>query len=264
MEPLIYYPTFEPPSEIWLKFSLLYFEDFRPIVPYNRIDSLSPEFRMVQEKTDLITICSPRFDDGERASIKAIDEVDTMLKRPEKGERLFKQNLFLEKWRDERTWKSKLYVEKFSQDWANYCIENQIGQKIDDGLLLSEELCFLFMTYLAKELAFRESAAIITDNNKFDNFTNYARATNHTLDRRTKFAKNICSLLVPQNLNDIPIKKIIKFRKKNRALISAFNSELDNVQEKIGKGYSGKEFIENYNKIYSESLPSDKTLKMSK
>ena len=37
------------------------------------------------------------------------------------------------------------------------------------------------MTYLAKELAFRESAAIITDNNRFDNFTNYARGTNATL-----------------------------------------------------------------------------------
>ena len=30
MEPLIYYPTFEPPTDAWLKFSLLYFENFRP------------------------------------------------------------------------------------------------------------------------------------------------------------------------------------------------------------------------------------------
>ena len=108
------------------------------------------------------------------------------------------------------------------------------------------------MTHLAKEIAFTQSAAIITDNNRFDNYTNFSRVTTPYVDRRTKFAKGIINLLVPSNLADIPIEKLIKFRNKKRKLIAAFNQEIDNVQEKISIGFTERSFIDSYNNIYSE------------
>lgn len=252
MKPLIYYPTFEPPSELWLKFSMLYFENFKPIVPYNRRHLLSRDFRFIQNETDLITICTPEYNDGYRASLYAIEEVKKIMETPYNRSMLFNEPNILRKWNNQSNWDYLIYEEKFSFEWSNFCVENNLGRKVNDGILLSEELAFLFMTYLAKELAFRESAAIITDNNRFDNFTNYARGTNATLNNRTKFAKGLFNILVPQNLSDIPIERLVDFRNRNKQLITAFNKELDNVQDKIGEGYTCRDFIDSYNNIYSE------------
>lgn len=252
MEPLIYYPTFEPPSDIWLKFSLLYFENFMPIVPNNRQDLISDGFRLIERETDLITLYNPYYEDGYRASLQSIDEVQKMLQNTYDRSPLFRQINALRKWQNPEKWNFIIYREKFSDNWACFCQENNLGISTEDGLLVHEELAFLFMTYLAKEIAFRESAAVITDNNRFDNFTNYARASNSTIDRRNKFAKGIFSFLVPKNISEIPISTLIEFRNKNRHLLRAFNSELDNVQNRIGQGYSEREFVESYNDIYSE------------
>jgi len=252
MEPLIYYPTFEPPSDTWLKFALLYFENFMPIVPHNRQNLITDGFRLIQRETDLVTLYSPEYEDGYRASLQSIDEVQKILINTHERSPLFRQINVLRKWQNPEKWNFMVYNEKFSDNWAYFCEDNNLGRRTEDGLLIHEELAFLFMTYLAKEIAFRESAAVITDNNRFDNFTNYARATNSAIDRRTKFAKGIFSFLVPKNISDIPICSLIEFRNRNRHLLRAFNDELDNVQSKISEGYSHADFIESYNNIYSE------------
>lgn len=252
MEPLIYYPNFEPPSDIWLKFSLLYFENFKPIVPYNRRHLISDDFRLIEKETDLVTLYAPHYDDGYRASLKAIEETEKILANPHERSPLFNRVNVLRKWQKPENWNFFVYKEKFSDNWLHFCEEHNIGLATEDGLYLPEELAFLFMTYLAKEIAFKESSAIITDNNRFDNFTNYSRATTPSISKRTKFAKGLFNFIVPQNLSEIPFAQLIDFRNKNRHLITAFNKELDNVQEKIGEGYSKNDFIESYNHIYSE------------
>lgn len=252
MEPLIYYPTFEPPSDTWLKFALLYFENFKPIVPYNRQHLISESFRLVERETDLVDLYAPHYDDGYRASIQSVEEVEKILNDTYNRSPLFRQVNVLSKWRDPGYWNFIVFREKFSENWWDFCEKNRLGRQTPDGILMSEELAFLYMTYLAKEIAFRESAAIITDNTKFDNFTNYAKAMTPKVDQGTKFAKGIFNFLLPIDLAEIPVTKLIEFRNKNRHLIKAFNMELDNVQKKISQGYSQKDFIESYNNIYSE------------
>lgn len=252
MEPLIYYPNFEPPSDIWLKFSLLYFENFKSIVPYNRRHLISSNFQRIENETDLVSLYAPDYEDGHLASLKAIEEAEKILRNTYDRSPLFNHVNVLRKWQKPENWNFLIYREKFSENWSYFCQENNIGERTEDGIKLPEELAFLFMTYLAKEIAFRESSAIITDNNRFDNFTNYSRATKPTIDRKTRFAKGLFSLIVPKNLSEIPIERLIEFRNTNRHLISAFNQELDNVQDKISEGYSHQDFIESYNHIYSE------------
>ncbi|HMI04633.1 MAG TPA: hypothetical protein VK541_19235 [Pedobacter sp.] len=62
-------------------------------------------------------------------------------------------------------------------EWVDYCKDKNIGQPIENGILVSEELAFLFMSYLANEMAHSENTAIVTDNPRFDNFTNVRRLT---------------------------------------------------------------------------------------
>jgi len=252
LESLIYYPNFEPPSEIWLKFSLLYLENFQSIVPYNKRDLLTDNFRRIVDQTDLVTLYDPNYNVGSRASLLAIEEVDKILKSTYDRSPLFGQVNVLRKWQNQANWKFHIHREKFSDNWVRFCVENSLGSETPDGILMHEEPAFLFMTYLGKEIAFDECAALITDNNKFDSFTNYARATSHTINNRNKFAKGIFNLLVPKNLSEIPFETLIQFRNSNRPLINAFNIELDNVQSKIGDAYGENDFINSYNNIYSD------------
>lgn len=252
MEPLIYYPNFEPPSDTWLKFSLLYFENFKSIVPYNRRHLISDNFRLVERETDLVSLYAPDYEDGYRASLQSIEEVQKFLSNTYDRSPLFRQINVLRNWHNPDNWSFLIFREKFSDNWVYFCEENNLGRRTNDGLLMSEELAFLFMTYLAKEIAFRESAAIITDNNRFDNFTNYARSTKPIVDKTARFAKGLFNLIVPKNLNEIPIEQLLDFRNKNRHLLRAFNNELDNVQDKISTGYSHQDFIDSYNNIYSD------------
>lgn len=252
MEPLIYYPSFEPPSEIWLKFAILYFENFKPIVPYERRHNLSDNFKRIIDQTDLVEIYSPEYDTGYRASLKTIEEIEKINKDEIGRSYLFNKVGILRNWKNHQNHLYEIYREKFSNDFYNYCINHKIGQRSPNGIIVPIELGYMYMTYLAKEIAFQESAAIITDSVRFDNFTNYARATNSTFTRKNKFAKGIINLLVPKNLSDISFEKLIEFRNKNRELISAFNTELDNTQDSISNGYSDQNFIDNFNNIYSD------------
>jgi len=252
MKPLIYYPSFEPPDEIWLKFALLYFKECRPIIPYNRENLVSNGFREIKENTNLINAINPGYNEGVEASIKAREEVESICRRPHERSHHFNHVNIVRKFRDEDSWDYELFVEKFSYEWKDYIIENGFGKKTDNGLLMSKDLGFIFMSFLASEIAYVEDTAIVTDNDAFDNFTNSRRMNNIGLGRRNNFAKGIINLLVPQNLSEIPFEKLIKFRNKNIGHILAFNNQLDLVEDKIGRGYVERDFIKEYNEIYSD------------
>jgi hypothetical protein len=252
MEPLIYYPSLEPPDDTWLKFALIYFEKFRPIVPYSRRHLLSDNFRRICQSTDLIELYEPNYEVGERASLAAKEEAEKMLTLDPERRRLFGQESTIRRWRDQANWGTQIFHEKFSDNWGNFCLSNKIGIRNDDGILLPEELAFLFMTFLAKEVAFEENAAIVTDNVRYDNFTNFTRVINPTQGARMRFAQGIINLLIPQNLSQISFKQLIEFRNRNRERIRAFNTELDIVQQRIGQGFTSQNFIDSYNRVYSE------------
>ena len=250
MRRLIYYPTFEPPDKVWLKFSLLYFEDFEPIVPSYRRHELSRDYQMLIAETDLIKPFSPDYSQGQRASIRTIQETETLFRS---GRRFpFNTVRLKEKWQDPNQWRFLVYEEKFSHEFIQFCQDNSIGKRTKDGLLLPEELSFIFMTQLAKEIAYDKDAAIITDNIRFDDYTNLSRTHVRRIQMKNQFAKGIINLLVPQNLSEIEFRKLIKFRNSNRRLIQAFNKELENIQDQIGNGLTERAFIESFNNTYSE------------
>jgi hypothetical protein len=251
MQKLIYYPSFEPPDKEWLKFALLYLEEFEPIVPLNRQQELSDEYKILINETDLIKPFSPDYSQGHRASLNTIKEAEYLLNS---GDRPSSFNIvrLKEKWQNSKNWDFHVYEEKFSYDFIEFCKRHNIGKRTGDGLLLPEELAFMFMTQLAKEIAYDKDAAIITDNIRFDDYTNMSRTFSRSTQVRNRFAKGVVNLLIPQNLGEVDFRKLIKFRNVNRKLIRTFNTEIDNIQHLISNGLTEKVFIEKFNNIYSE------------
>jgi len=251
MENLVYFPTFEPPAPTWLKFALLYVDNFNPIIPDSGRRHLTKDYERVIGETDLITPYRPSYDQGDRASIKAIEFVKKLNENPYRYTNLFNRPNII------RTMRSnnrlfKIFAEKFSMNWEDYCLQKGFGERTDGGILVTEELAFIFMTFLAEEIAFQEGKSIITDNNNFDNFLNYRKVIpRHIYDRQT-FAQGVLSLTVPRDISTIPVSNLIRFRNTNRERIRAFNAELNNSLNNVQDGISEKDFVDRFNNIYSE------------
>lgn len=252
MENLVYFPTFEPLTPNWLKFALLYLDNFNPIIPDSGLMQLSMDYQRVINETDLIDPYKPSYDQGDRASIKAIEFIDNVGSRPYHFTNLFNRANIIKIISNTQSRLFKIFREKFSMSWEDYCLQNKYGERTEGGILVTEELAFIFMTFLAEEIAFEEGKSIITDSNKFDNFLNYRRTIPKPVIDKRNFAQGVLSLTVPRNISTIPINNLIRFRNANRERIRAFNAELNNSLNNIQNGVSEQDFIDRFNNIYSE------------
>lgn len=144
MSSLIYFPNFEPQNEKWLKFSLLYLDEFRPIIPDARRDDISDLYKIIKNETDLINSYSPKFLHGEYAGTKSMEELDKILTNPERY-RLQFNNEDIGNWEDQKKWNYVLYSEKYTPEFEKFCLTNNLGKEIKDGILVSEEVGYIFM-----------------------------------------------------------------------------------------------------------------------
>ena len=254
MKKYIYYPNFEPPENEWLKFSTLYLDKFESIIPYNRQHLVTDDYRTLQNETDLVDFFSPEYHQGEKASLKAINEAERILKRTYESSFLFNRINIVRDWKNPSSWDYQIYGEKFSYSWAEFCESEKIGIRNSDGIKLPKSLAFLYMTHLAKEIAFERNGNIITDNLEYDRYTSYSQIKTTTTNVRDKFIRGIIKLQVPKNLNEIPFKTLIDFRNKNRELITSFNTQIDIIENLIGNGISEQKFIDEYNYTLNEII----------
>ena len=252
MKKFLYYPNLEPPNTEWLKFSLLYLEKFESIVPYDRQHLISDDYRRISQETDLVDLYAPGYEQTERASIKSINHTENILNKPYRYSGLFNRVNLKRDWTNRMNWNYQIFSEKFSPQFAYFCVENNLGERNNDGLLLPKELAFLFMTHLAKEISTERNGSIITDNVEFDSYTNYSRITKVSTRKRLEFMKGVIDLSVPTNISEIGFDKLIEFRNKNRDRITAFNNQIEIVEESIGNGITEKEFIKNFNNVHKE------------
>jgi hypothetical protein len=254
MKKYLYYPNLEPPNTEWLKFSLLYLEKFESIVPNNRQHLISDNYRKISNETDLVELYSPTYQQGERASEKAIWQAVKTLERPYRTSGKFNRINLYRDWKDKANWNYQIFSEKFSYQFGQFCIDNQIGQQNNDGLLLPKELAFMFMTHLAQNISYERNGSIITDNREFDNYTNYSRVFKPSVRDRHEFIQGVLKLQIPSNISEISFNKLIEFRNKNRERISEFNTQIENVEDSIGNGLSEQNFINNFNDANKELM----------
>lgn len=252
MKKYIYYPNFEPPNNEWLKFSTLYLDKFESIVPYNRQHLITDEYKKLANETDLVELFSPEYHHGERATINSIFEAERFMQRTYTTSTLFNTINIVRDWKNPDTWEYQIYGEKFSYSWGEFCEHEGIGKKNENGILLPKSLAFLYMTHLAKEIAFERDGNIITDNLEYDSYTNYSRIVSSNKNVKDKFIRGIIELQVPKDINHIPFNKLIEFRNKNRELITAFNSQIDSVEYSISNGLNEQQFIDNYKTTYKD------------
>ncbi|KQB99205.1 hypothetical protein [Pedobacter sp. Hv1] len=248
MKRLIYYPGFESTNENWLKFALLYIGKLSPILPTRADEKSSELYKKLTNETDLLLNHRPGFHEGYKSALDAIDIVDRICATPQRFDMFFNNLNVVKNWKDKSSHDYFLYHEKFSNEWAQYCVTNGFASYDDNGIRLTESLAVLYMTVLANRIADDKEISPITDYEKLDKLSFFLKKTAPVSTNQTVNAKGVISLKLPANINQLKIEDIIKLRnskgfKKNQ---EAFHEELSNFLTNLEAGDHSKDFIKKY------------------
>lgn len=254
MRELIYYPSFEVRNREWLKFALLYLEKLNPIIPVSGDIHLSDEYRRVVNETDLIEKHRPDSEEGELATLDAIDQIERIIRHPNAFIGVFADNNFLEKWKDRSEHKFTLFKEKYTNYWERFCLENDIGEKSNYGLIVSQDVANIYMTILAQCIADSRGVSPITDNRFLDRFSIFTRKASPNNENTIVAAQGIINLKLPSNLIDLSLSEIIKHRNREnfKQHQRAFHDELEQFLKKIEQANENTDFDQSLGNIWSD------------
>ncbi len=255
MRSLIYFPGFEPESEDWLKFALLYLDSVRPIVPESADTHLTDTFRDVERFTDLVDLHRPTYEEGSNATADAIDQVERILRHPEVFEHVFGVPDVVVKWREREPDTTELWGEKFSHSWQNFCRENKLGRESDHGIVIPTSLADVYMTILANCIADGRGMSPISDDEKITDFSFFVRRSQQASpDDEVSVLETSLPIVLPENLSDISINSIMQlrnsdsFNKKRRA----FQNVVQRVATSIEDGGDAKDLIDELGSTFKD------------
>jgi len=254
MKNLIYYPNFESNDIEWLKFALIYLDNFSPIVPIAGDRFLSELYHKLLNETDLLKIHRPNYREGDRATRKAIEYATKVLENP------YAYSDELHTINPKREWETPdnqiytLFEDKFVGDWRWFCRDNRLAKNSNLGVQISKSLGELYMTFLVQEIAYENEASPITDKKELDDLSIALRTKNVSEDNKIEVAKNIIKHQLPLDFRNLHIDKVIQLRNKAgfKEKQIAFQSELSGMYEKVGSAIDPKLFIESYKKNMKE------------
>ena len=246
MKNFIYYPGFEVRDPDWLKFALLYIEKLNPIIPFSGDDYLSELHHKLENYADLINIYRPDYSEGERATFEAIDQVEKILKNPERYGTIFNKPNILDFWRNPVQQKYTLFGEKYANPWEKFCLKNKLAKSSPEGMLIHKDLGLIYMTLLAQSIADKNPAkgSPITDYPNLDKYSIFTHSADRSTEGILNAAQSTIRLKLPLNLKELPIDKIIQHRNRPKFLerLAAFHTALDNFFEDLEGGFNADDF----------------------
>lgn len=234
MRDFIYFPGFEVPDINWLKFALLYFDRLRPIVPeeLKKRPPISREYmRKVYNETDLIEYYNPNWREVLAASNDAAGYIKHLLDNDD--------GVTISRWREQQDQKVYLYKGKSTGDFARMCVEQEIAIQDHGGLLISNELSFIYMSILASCAAENAGINLITDNRRAARCVKDADLLSKRYSgAEVDVARSEIEFFLPRELNDIPLDEIIKLREQKsfRDIRVAFMQTVSEIVENQEKG----------------------------
>lgn len=219
MRELIYYPGFEVRDVDWLKFAMLYLDRIRPIIPYTiepREKYISDTFLRVMEETDLIRPYCPDYQEGVCASTLACEEFERFLQHPEWYAGFFGYPYgrhLVDKWKSRNNQNTTLFEGKYSYEFFQFCVENHIAYRCREGIKISNELAFTYMSFLADVISRHNEIEMITDVKKYSTLLLVDKHVGMNSHKMLNATKNDVQLAIPEKLSNVPIETVINLRR---------------------------------------------------
>lgn len=251
MNPLLYYPFFEVKDQEWLKFALLYLKDIKIIMPKEGEQRLTNEFWEIYNSTDLFSFHRPQPNEGYQSSLDTIESIEPILVRPELYSKRFNIHSGTEtivgKWRNRENQSFEIYHGKYSEEFLDYCMNNNFAVNSENGMLLPMELALIYMSFLANVIGAKTERSPITDVERYDYLINEMAKPSNT-EEKLILAKNIINVKIPKNINKIGVEEILKLRSSNGFItnLNAFHIALDSFHSRVEEGKLTSEFLSEY------------------
>lgn len=234
MHRLLYYPNFEIQDQNFLKFALLYIDEIKPIIPERAKESLSDSMRNILQNTELINPYSPNYENGYLASIATIRYLEEKGLFAKYGEGLQRGNCV--------THNYTLYADKYTYEFENYCLENDLGERCYEGILLNEDVAYAYMSVLAEIISKETETDMITDNISYtDPSLRHPNNINRRkMDRLGTIQREI-QFYVPTDMYRIPLNEFInlrsdhKFETARRNFVTELNIVLDSYDNNVAE-----------------------------
>ncbi len=244
MKELIYYPGFEVQSSEWLKFALLYIERLNPIIPSSGQPFLSEFHKFITNETDLLHVHRPSDIEGSAATLDALDCVDGILRSPDLYNPFLGNNI-VARWTNRNRHDFIIYQEKYTHEWEQFCLDNQLGTKTNQGIGVNRQLGYVYMTLLAQVIADSRGISPITDYPRLNNLHLALRKTMDDTQQQVELAQATLNLTLPANLSEIGIKDIITLRNSPqfKSDLRAFHQELDSFLNAMGEKQNPALFV---------------------
>ena len=298
----LYYPHINLTNKNWVKHALLFWDKISRIVPQSVEPSDSEDIIKLKHESGFIEDYHPEPWDTSHA----FQEFSNILREIIESDHFFHERFFererhrrnyIRDYEDRRRFFSELvhssgtyiHVEKVDRQLKEYLFEIGIAvpgrHEYEDWIKIDNEIGALYMTYFAKSISMHNSLPIVTDvEQSFSAAMHFESKVNS--DYRSQYEYRLGNLLiqtvVPKNINDVPLDKLLEIRRKYDEERTAFFNEVSALSNSISavdngnaltdalnhhskliiketnnleKLYNGQR-IETVNKFLSISLPS--------
>ena len=235
MHKLLYYPSFEIQDQNFLKFALLYIDEIRPIIPERARESLSNSMQDILRNTDLINPYPPNYDDGHLASIAAIEYLEERAVCARYDKTLQSKKQVAKNF--------TLYSDKYTNGFENYCLENRLGERCNEGIIVNKDIAFTYMSILADIISKETETDMITDITEYsDPVLRYRNCNNIKYMDRLGIIQREIQFYVPVDIYRIPLIEFIKlrsnsnFEKARKNYVTELNVVLDSYDNNVLQG----------------------------
>lgn len=249
----LYYPHINLTNKNWVKHALLFWDNISRIVPQAVDPSDSEDIIKIKFESGFINDYRPEIYDTSNAfqdfsrELRPILESDNFF-----NERFFERERnrrhYTRDYHDRRRFFSDMvqhsgtyiHVQKMEPRLKDYLFE--IGIAIpgengwEDWVKIDNEIGMLYMTYFAKSISKNKSLPIVTDVEQSFSASLYFESpinSDHNNQFEYKLGNLLIETIVPKNINDVPLDKILDIRRKYDDERTAFFNEISNLSNSI-------------------------------
>lgn len=125
-----------------------------------------------------------------------------------------------------------LYSDKYSWEFENYCIENNMAERCNEGMKINNYVAFTFMSILADLISKENEIGMITDDRNFSDYNLKTMSREHVnINNRIKEIKREIEFQIPVDIKKISVLEFIRLRADDHfnELRKSFVIELNKV-----------------------------------
>lgn len=249
----LYYPHINLTNKNWIKNALLFWDKLSRIVPQSVDPEDSEEIVRIKSESGFINDYHPERWDTSHAfqefsrELRPILESDSFFNdryfRTHQEHRNYQRDfshrrrLFSESVRSNGVY---IHVEKLDRRLKEYLFDVGVAipgeHEYEDWVKIDNEIGWLYMTYFAKSISKSKSLPIVTDiEQSFADSAYFESVIQSDYNRifEYRLGNLLIEAVVPKNINDVPIEKLLNIRSKYDGERAAFFNEISSLADSI-------------------------------